>query len=179
MYPRSSSGSVRLTYLQLEKGLEYAAAVPLEKGQVLQRRPGRSSRTAETVPYSYAKPHMHTRRIIVAEKDNASQFSFTKKESKFRVSCMYCMYICLVVCEQSCTCAPLPVSRCPADSTRGPGLCRPAAATAGRSGDFLAVVERVQEVGLLVDLRRAGEKHLRRCKRTASSIHTHTYINKT
>jgi len=46
-------------------------------------------------------------------------------------------------------------------------------------GDFLAVVERVQEVGLLVDLRRAGEKHLRRCKRTASCIHTHTYINKT
>ena len=38
LYPRSSSGSVRLTYLQLEKGLEYAAAVPLEKGQVLQRR---------------------------------------------------------------------------------------------------------------------------------------------
>ena len=62
-------------------------------------RPGRISRTAETVPYSYAGPHIHTRRIIVAEKDNASQFSFTKKESKFRVSCMYCMYICLVVCE--------------------------------------------------------------------------------
>ena len=38
LYPRSSSGSVRLIYLQQPLGLEYAAAVPLEKGQMLQRR---------------------------------------------------------------------------------------------------------------------------------------------